>query len=357
MIFKILISFILIYGQFSYADNWIKLRTLVNNRIDQKVTQGATILVGQKSNILFHETFIHEANSLYDLASLTKVVATTTSIMLLHERCLISIKDRMSKYFNNFSSDATIEDTLRHQSGLAATIELIDNESYEAFIKRIETSQKIYSPRTKTVYSDLGFILLGELVQRISKKSLAQFSHENIFKPLQMEHTFFQVPLTEIDTCIQTSPERQPCLPHDPKAFTYYPNSLGHAGVFSTSSDLSHFAQMILNQGNYENIQLLKPDTVLQMTTITHDQIRGLGFDFLSPYSTSPRGDIFPAGLSFGHTGFTGIALWIDPQSKSYYVLLANRVFYGEDNTTKPFSEFRKNLSTIIGNEIYQLRP
>lgn len=155
------------------------------------------------------------------------------------------------------------------------------------------------------------------------------------------------------DTGYFVSETNRRCLPHDPKAFDLYPNSLGHAGLFSTARDLSIFAKMYLGNGTLMGTRILSSESIVKMISLEGTQIRGLGWDLLSPFASAPRGEVFPEGFSYGHTGHTGTTLWIDPQSKSYYVFLSNRVYLGASETVKPFTALRRELSTVIGKIIY----
>ena len=220
---------------------------------------------------------------------------------------------------------------------------------FESYLKRITSQPLNYPPRSQTVYSDLSFILLGRVVEIVSGQKLSIFAQQNIFFPLKMNHTSYAVNESGLERCAPTS-SRKDCKVHDPTAFDLLPESVGNAGVFSTLEDLSRFARMILNRGELDGARIFSEKTFIKMTTPVGP--RGLGWDFTSEYATNPRGDVFPAGISFGHTGYTGTTIWIDPKSKMFYVFLSNRVYMGDERTKKPFSEFRKKLSTAIGTQV-----
>ena len=345
----------------AFAHEWGEVRSIVEGGISQRVFPGGVLLIGNREGILYHQAFGKKGEgstettleTVYDLASLTKVVATSTSVMLLEERGLISLKDKLSAYFPDFSGSnknaVTIEHLLRHQAGLAAGASLKEGESYAQFVTRILRSPLQYTPQSKTVYSDLGFIILGEIVKKVSGQSLSRVSQENIFDVLKMNSTQFSPALGGSADCAPTLPARS-CSPHDPTAFRYWKtDETGHAGLFSTASDLSLLVSAYLNQGGL----LFKKETVDKMTLLPRGQQRGLGWDFLSVYSTAPRGEIYPEGISYGHTGYTGTTIWIDPQSGSYLIFLANRVFLGDSETSKKFTAFRKSLSTAVGKQFY----
>lgn len=344
------LSLFMLNSAFAKA-TWNDVSKLMTEAQSKKLFSGSTLYVGDTSKALF-EYSVGDASPgrIYDIASLTKVVATTTSIMILEEEGKISLSDKVSKYFPNFVSGnkdlVTIEDLMRHRAGLPAGAAPLAGEDLEAYVKRITTAALSYKPRSKTVYSDLSFILLGKVVELVSQKTLADFAEDQIFAPLRMTNSGFHVTTANMSRCAPTSVARN-CEVHDPTAFKLLPATVGNAGVFSNMEDLSRFARMILRKGELDGVRILSEKTVTKM--ITPAGPRALGWDSTSEYSVKPRGDVFPAGISFGHTGYTGTTIWIDPKSKSYYVFLSNRVYMGDERTMGPFGDFRKNLSTAIG--------
>ena len=331
---------------------WTKIQELLDAGLKSELYPTASVYVGNESQTLFQYT-VGDSGKLYDVASLTKVVATNTSIMILDEKGELSISDKVSKYFPDFTEGAkanvTLEDLLRHRSGLPSGARPLQGENFDSYVLRITSHPLNYEPRTKTVYSDLSFILLGRVVEIVSGKKLSVFSKQNIFDPLKMGNSSFLINEADTQKCAPTS-QRKDCKVHDPTANMLLPESLGNAGVFSTIEDLARFSRMVLNKGELDGVRIFSEKTFYKMTTT--DGPRGLGWDFTSEYSTKPRGEVFPAGISFGHTGYTGTTIWIDPKSKVFYVFLSNRVFMGDEATKKPFSEFRNRLSTAIGNEV-----
>lgn len=345
------------------AASFNKVDLAVSEGLKAKTLPGANLIIGKANETLKQSTYGKRDNvitntpgTIYDIASLTKVIATTPSIMILIDQKKISLLDRVSDYFPAFSGGdkdlVTIEDLLRHEAGLLPGIDVKTGENFDEYLQRISKAALSYRPRTKAVYSDLSFIFLGAIVEKVSGESLGEFSGRMIFDPLKMKETFFKVPTSLRSSCAPTLVGRA-CVPHDPKAFALYPEELGHAGVFSTIQDISRFARMILNKGELEGVRILSQETVEKMQTLKTGHTRGLGWDLLSEYSTAPRGEVFPQGISFGHTGYTGTTLWIDPKSGVYYAFLSNRVFSGETRTAKPFSALRKVISTEIGKVIY----
>lgn len=362
---KLILLLALLNISSAFAYDWSEVKDVINNGIKENTLPGGVLLVGNNDGILLHEAFgsidtvsdTNTTSTLYDIASLTKIVATTTSIMILEEQGKLSLQDKITKFFPEFSGsqkeNVTIEQVMRHQSGLSAWLAPIANESLEDYTKRFLSAPLTYNPGTKFVYSDLGFILLAQIVQKISSQTIEVFATQNIFKPLEMNSTFYHVPSELNALCAPTLETRARCLPHDPIAYHFSPRPIGNAGVFTTAENLSHLVQMYLNQGIYKNKQFLKKETVKKMVTLPAGQIRGLGFDFLSPFADAPRGAIFPKGISYGHTGYTGTTIWIDPSSGSYLIFLSNRVLLGDELTSKNFIKLRSDISTAIGKQFY----
>lgn len=354
--------FILCLSFIAYAEapSFLEVDKIVNASIRARTLPGAVLIVGNKRDHLHQKVFgkkdhIQENSSgtLYDLASLTKVLATATSIMILEEKGMLSTTNKLSSFYPHYKHDITIEDLLRHTGGLPSGIKGIENETYDDFIERTLSLPLQCKPGTATIYSDVGFIILGDIVQKVSEMSLHDFTRTHIFKPLKMNETTFHVNEEDKYRCAPTASMRPLCIPHDPKAYVMYPKNLGHAGLFSTANDVSRFARMYLNKGVLDDVRILKAETVEKMTVLNGNELRGLGWDLLSPFATAPRGETFPKGISYGHTGYTGTTMWIDPKSESYYVFLSNRVFLGEERTSKPFTQLRKAMSTAIGEVFY----
>lgn len=359
---KFLLALILILPSVGFA-SFQEVDQLIRQAIAEKTLPGAVIHIGTSDSVLSQSALgtkdhisKNSLTTIYDVASLTKVIATATSILILEEQGKLRVSDKVSLYIPEFKSrekkDLTIEDLMRHHAGLASGNRALPVETFDQFISRISSTPLSYKPLTKTVYSDVGFILLGHIVEKVSGMSLNDFTQNYIFIPLRMNKTGYAVTPTDIGLCAPTLKNRM-CVPHDPTAFRFYPLSLGHAGIFSTGDDIGRFARMYLNRGMLDGVRILTEESVMKMTVLSENQIRGLGWDLLSPYANPPRGEVFPAGISYGHTGYTGTSLWIDPHSQTYYVLLSNRVFNGEENTAKPFTALRRSVSTAIGKTIY----
>jgi CubicO group peptidase (beta-lactamase class C family) len=273
-------------------------------------------------------------DTIFDAASLTKVIATTPAILLLAQRGSLDVDAPVQKYIEEFRRDGkdgiTIRDLLTHTSGLKAGLSQRPDGPGSAI--QIACQEKVTNaPGTFFRYSDINFILLGEIVQRVSGRPLEQFVADEIYRPLKMNDTRFlpwksdrpRVAPTERDGTNQVLR----AVVHDPTA-RRMGGVAGHAGLFTTATNLARFARMMLNQGELDGVRIFRPETVSLMTSVQSPAgipaKRGFGWDIDSAYSR-PRGDIFPVS-SYGHTGFTGTSLWIDPHSKTFCILLTNRL-------------------------------
>lgn len=330
--------------------------------IAKRELPGAVVLVGRRGEIVWRKAYGDRAvapareamttDTVFDLASLTKVVATATSIMLLIERGKVRLSDPLSAFIPEIKGDGreriTIELLLTHRAGYAPDFNLKERWiGYDEAIKRLINEPLHNPPGVRFVYSDIGYIALGEVVRRASGMPLDQFARLNIFEPLGMRNTSFRPPAninTRVaptekrrgqqsylgDTPEANNPDAERWLRgevHDPTA--YRMNGVaGHAGLFSTADDLAIYCQMILNGGSYGKAHILSPLSVAQMIeprlVSETGWTRGLGWDMNTSFSTN-RGDLFGLG-SFGHTGFTGTSIWIDPATEMFVVFLSNRV-------------------------------
>ncbi len=273
-------------------------------------------------------------DTIYDAASLTKVLATTPSIMLLVERGQIKIDEPVATYLPEFKANGkdavTIRHLMTHTSGLRPG--LAASPAWHGYAKGIELAcaEKLRTPPgTAFVYSDINFIVLGEVVHRVSGVMLNEFAAREIYSPLKMTDTGFLPDTSKISRIAPTEMEADKMLRgvvHDPTS-RRMGGVAGHAGLFITASDLARFARMMLNSGELDGVRIFKPETVHLMTTVQSPAgitaRRGLGWDIDSPYANL-RGTLFPIG-SYGHTGWTGTSIWIDPSSKSFWILLSNR--------------------------------
>jgi len=320
------------------------LDAAIEKAIAAHKTPGAVVLIGQPGRILYEKAYgersiepTHEkmtVDTIFDAASLTKVIATTSSVMKLFEQGKIRLSDRVTEYLPNFQggkSDITIRNLMTHFSGLRPDLDIKPEWSgYETGIRLALDEKSRTAPGAQFVYSDINFILLGEIVRVVSGKSLNEFAEQEIFAPLGMHDTRFLPPA---DWRARIAPtERDHGVPlrgvvHD-ETSRAMGGVAGHAGLFTTADDLAKFAEMMLNLGEYNGVRIFSPLTVRKFTSPNSPRhqpiLRGLGWDIDSPFSGN-RGELFPLG-SYGHTGFTGTSIWIDPSTKTYVILMANSV-------------------------------
>ena len=305
-------------------------------------------MIGHNGRIVYRRAFGDRTNiprpspmrldTLFDLASLTKVIATTPAVMQLFEEGKIRLNDPVAKYWPEFGQNGkegiTVRELLTHYSGLPPDLPLANSWSgYDAAMKLIVEARPVVPPGARFIYSDVNFEALGEIVRRISGEPLAVYCRRHIFKPLGMAHTLFRPPASLRGRMAPTQPpdqrnERVPWYQVNDMTAYRMGGVAGHAGLFSTVGDLAIYAQTILNGGIYRGTRILSTSAVLKMTTPETPPdamaVRGLGWDIDTAFSSN-RGELFPVG-SFGHTGFTGTSIWIDPFSQTYVIILANAV-------------------------------
>jgi CubicO group peptidase (beta-lactamase class C family) len=272
-------------------------------------------------------------DTFFDLASLTKVVATTPAIMLLIQRGQLKLDAPVCTYIPEFTGQGreqvTIRELLTHTSGLPPGLTTNDWHGYSTAIKMACATQLQSPPGTAFKYSDINFVLLGEIVQRVTKMPLQTFVQREIYDPLRMTDTGFLPPKSELPRIAPTEIMKGKLLRgivDDPTARRMGGVS-GDAGLFSTASDLARYARMMLNFGELNGVRIFTPETVRLMTTPQAPPnahvLHGLGWDIDSVYAGA-RGNLFPIG-SYGHTGWTGTSIWIDPFSKTFVIFLSNR--------------------------------
>lgn len=341
------------------------LDATIQQAIQEKKVPGAVIVVGHNGSIVYRKAYGNQAllpapqpmaiDTIFDIASLTKVVATTPSVMKLFEQGKLRIADNVNVYLPEFQdgkSEITVQQLLTHYSGLRPDLTLEPAWSgYETGIEKAMHEKCVNLPGTKFVYSDINFILLGEIVHRLSGQTLADFARANIYGPLGMADSTFQPPTALLPRIAPTERQKDGTIlrgvVHDPTA-RYMGGIAGHAGLFSTADDLAKYCQMMVSGGG----AIFSPATVTKFTSpaspLDQKAIRGLGWDIDSPYSGN-RGELFPAGKSYGHTGFTGTSIWIDPGSQTYVVLLTNAV---HPVVGKAITPLRGRVATIVAAAI-----
>jgi len=320
---------------------------VVEKAIQEGQIPGAVVLVGNHEQVLYRKAFGYRSlvpekqsmteDTIFDVASLTKVVATTTAVMQLVEKGKLRLEDPVAGYWPAFKANGkryiTVRQLLTHTSGLRPDLSLKRGwYGNGAALKKIIAERPVASPGKRVIYSDINFEVLGELVRRVSGKPLDIYCNEHIFKPLGMKDTVFTPPPALRDRIAPTEYLHEPSGKilcgevHDPTAYRMG-GVAGHAGLFSTADDLSLFARMLLDGGSYGGVRILNPRTVEKMTTpqtpLHKGPLRGLGWEINSP--APHKRTLFPRG-SYGHTGYTGTSLWIDPDSRTYVIILTNRV-------------------------------
>ena len=371
------------------SQRFAAIEALVKEDIAQKKLPGAVVLVGRGDRILYQKAIGHRAlvpaaepmtlDTIFDLASLTKVIATATSVTMLIEDGRIRLNDRVATFIPGFErygkGDITVRHLLTHVSGLRPDVDLADSwTGYDTAIALAIEEVPAAPPGTRFVYSDINFFLLGDIVRRVSGLPLDEFALERIFKPLGMKDTTFnprasmvsRIAPTEVCTATgwpcDTSPAAAASagplqsrtllrgIVHDPTA-RRMGGVAGHAGLFSTAADLAVFARMLLAGGTLKGARLLSPLAVAKMTTpampADERNLRSLGWDVDSGFSAN-RGELLPVG-SFGHTGFTGTSIWIDPTTGLYVIFLSNRLHPDGKGDVTPL---RARVATVAASAL-----
>ncbi|MBO0700283.1 MAG: DUF1343 domain-containing protein [Zavarzinella sp.] len=347
------------------------------NRIDDAVAAaikrgdcpGAVVLVLHNDEVVFRKAYGHRAlrpekipmtpDTVFDMASLTKPVATAASAFVLIEQGNLNLSQKVANYWPEFAAngkaEVTVEHLLLHTSGLIADNPVADFKDGKAeAMKKIAALPLEAEPGTRFRYSDVGFMVLGELVERISHRSLDEFTRTHIFGPLGMADTGFKPEGKVRDRCAPTNDPKSEHglgIVHDPRSRAMG-GIAGHAGLFSTADDLARFARMLLRDGELDRRQIFSPLGVRLMTTPVPvpGGKRSRGWDVDTSYS-APRGDLFPRGEGFGHTGFTGTSIWIDPPSKTAVIVLTNRVHISEKVQV---TGLRRDVANIVAGALSQ---
>ncbi len=321
-----------------------KIDHVVERGIEAGGYPGAAVVVGRRGAAVWEKGFgklswedgsprVSASRTIYDLASLTKVVGTTTGLMILYDQGKIQLDDPVSKYIPQFSGGdkdkVTIRMLLEHRSGLPAGRDLwriarTPEEAREAVI----STPLVYEPNSRYVYSDLGADMLGFVVEAVSGQRLDTFLEQHVFEPLGMTDTFF-LPADSLKTRVaptEVAPPRGYPLQgevHDENAFALG-GVAGHAGLFSSASDLAVFAQMMLNGGQYDGVRIVADSTIALFTKREPGAgSRALGWDTCNGSGSCGK---YLGDSAYGHTGFTGTSMWIDPQRDMFVILLTNRV-------------------------------
>ena len=367
------------------ADRLSHIDAVVEESIRNRECPGAVVVVGRHGKIVFRKAYGHRAllpalepmtpDTVFDMASLTKVLATAPSVMTLVEDGKIRLQDRVAKYIPEFvlgggaRDQVTVEELLTHRAGLAADdpMALYSGTRKEIFERKYR-QPLAYPPGARFVYSDAGYEVLGELVERVSGLPLDEYAKKRVFAPLGMTETGFR-PLSPSPSSPSKKSSSLPSLPlsriapteringeirrgavHDPRAHALG-GVAGHAGLFSTADDVALFCAAMLKGGG----GVLSPATVAAMMRprfYGDANLRGLGWDVETHYSSN-RGDLFPLG-SVGHTGWTGTSMWLDPATDTFVILLTNRNHPDESGNV---IALRGRVATIVAAAITDKSP
>ncbi|QJW97357.1 serine hydrolase domain-containing protein [Frigoriglobus tundricola] len=338
---------------------------------------GAVVVVVHDDTVAYRKAFCHRAvkpeavvmttDTVFDMASLTKPVATGTAVALLIQRGKLKPSDRVSEHWPAFAANGkdkvTVEHLLLHTSGLTADNDIKDYAGGRAKALERIAALKLEAPAgTRFKYSDVGFIALGELVERVSGQPLEAFVKNTVFEPLKMTDTGF-TPADALKARIAPTGLRGGKIilgtVHDPRAFELG-GAAGHAGLFSTADDLARYCRMLLRGGELDGVRVLDAKTVALFTEphavplppnkdgTAVPAARAFGWDVDTPYS-APRGDGFKKGTGYGHTGFTGTSVWLDPATKTAVIVLTNRVHPDDrGNVTR----LRREIGTIVAGAV-----
>lgn len=323
------------------TDPFARIDTLVRTAIEDGKLPGCVVTIGRRDEVLFRRAYGWRAllpervamteDTVFDLASLTKPIATATGIMKLVDQGLVALDAPASRYVPELapSTAFTVEHLLVHTSGLPAAMAVSDfSGTRAALMHRIGKLTLKAQPGERFVYSDVGYVVLEEIVRRVSHIDLATYANAEIFAPLGMVETRF-LPDAPMRARAATTEQRSGVWMqgevHDPRAHALG-GIAGHAGVFSTTQDLTRFAQMMLRHGEHEGTHLVRESTFRAFTSrhLTPKGGRGLGWDIDSVFANHKSDLLSP--LAFGHGGYTGTAMWIDPEKDFFVVFLSNRV-------------------------------
>ena len=330
------------------SDRLQRIDRIVEQGLARKNMPGAVVLIARKGKVVFHKAYGSRqlkpavepmtADTVFDMASITKPVVTATCVMKLIEDGKLQLHERVSKYIPDFGAngkqDITLYQLLTHQGGLIPDNALKDYvDGREKAFERINALKTYVKPGSKFVYTDVGFILLARIVEKVSGMNVHEYSKTHLFSPLGMNETGYLPAKGLRQRCATTQTRTDDAgneywlkgEVHDPRAFELG-GIAGHAGLFSTAKDLAVYGQMLIQGGQYQGVRILRPETVATMTSAysVSSGYRGLGWDKRTGFSSN-RGDLL-SDAAFGHGGFTGTVLWMDPDNELIFVFLSNRV-------------------------------
>lgn len=357
---RIALFFVLLFTRPVLAQVFSSVDRIIQKGIEDQNYPGACVIVGSDSEILYHRAYgrmtydphsaATDTSLLFDLASLTKVIATTSCIMKLYESDQIQLDSSVASYLPQFGQNGkqhiTIRNCLLHNSGLPAYYTPAPNETANQILNTIYRMGLAYQTGSKTIYSCLNFVTLAKVVDAVSGKNISQFLQEQICVALGLQHCLYKPPENMQHQCMPTLRDRQGQV-HDPLAYGLGGLS-GNAGLFSTTSDLALMAQLYLNQGIYRGIRIFEAATIEQFTRKQfQSSSRALGWDTKSATGYSSAGTRFSAE-SFGHTGYTGTSIWIDPVRKLFLIFLTNRTYPNSSGSMGNVRDIRPQIADAV---------
>ncbi|MBL1213844.1 MAG: beta-lactamase family protein [Ignavibacteriae bacterium] len=371
--FKMLsiIFFVFIVSASSCSDisskyDFAKVDSLFAAAIEDSVFPGAVALVGYKGEKVFEKAYgkftyspdakVMTTDAIFDLASVTKVIGTTSAAMILVDEGKLNLDEKVAAYLpefgNNGKENVTIRNILLHNTGLPAFKRYyLTMQTGEQLINDIMNCELDNPPGAKYVYSDLGMITLQKVIERITGKGIDKFLSEKLFKPLGMNDSYYAPPDEVIERCVPTELDdywRHELVKgkvHDENAYMLG-GVAGHAGLFSTADDISKVIFTLLNDGKYNGEQIFDPELIKNWTTKQSEQsTRGIGWDTIDLEGYSSAGHKLSKN-SFGHTGFTGTSVWADKDEDLFIILLTNRVYPTRKN--RKISQFRPVFHSTI---------
>ena len=343
------------------GERGVKIDLLMESAISRGLIAGGVVLIGDRKGILFERAYgrtspgpntpLMGIDTIFDIASLTKVVATAPAILKLAEEGKLSLVDPVFRWFPEFAGkgkdDLLVLNLLTHTSGFD-DFPLAPHNPLQSAVERAAAQKLTGGIGSRFRYADINFILLGEMIRRITGVTLDRYARASFFTAMGMQDTSFNPDKEKVRRCSATiGTDNALLLGHvqDPVA-CQLGGIAGHSGVFSTARDLAKFCRMILSEGEFDGIRILSERAVRQMTAPYFSRggnvIRGLGWDITSPYS-APKGTGF-SEESFGHTGYSGSSLWLDPTTDIFVILLTSRLNY---KNSKEFRQLRSELSTL----------
>jgi CubicO group peptidase (beta-lactamase class C family) len=345
------------------CDHVATIDHLMERAISNNLITGGIVVVGDHTGIISStargrlaanpDAPLLDDQTMFDLASLTKVIATAPAVMKLLDEGKISLTDPLSRWFPEFKGSEresiTILNLLTHTSGLS-DFDMSTEQAMETAVRRA-AAEKGQQRGSGFKYADINFILLGELVHRVSGRTLDAFCRDELYAPLVVPETMF-LPTPDLMNRIAPTLGGRSGIVQDRNS-RCLGSVAGHAGLFSSARDLARFARLMLDGGEIDGKRILSEQAVKQMTSPllcgNGSVVRGLGWDMNSPFS-APKGRLF-SEASFGHTGYSGSSIWIDPKQDLFVILLTNRLNYQD---VSMFNQLRRDISTIAVAEFRQ---